>query len=200
MKKDQNLPNKNVYSNISSGKPLPNNQNYSRNQSPHNSNYRGSTPEQRNSRNFSQNRYSRSIVETTIHDQIQTRHNNNHQITNQIETEAIQIINHETRLIIEIDTIQILEIEIIRIIGIEVIPTTVIIIQTIDHEITHTTDRTITDQTTINTIDQEIIHKNEILVIIIDTEIIHNHHTEIIIIITILNIDIEAIPQNTKDK
>ena len=60
MKKDQNLPNKNVYSNNSSGKPLPNNQNYSRNQSPHNSNYRGRSPEQRNYRNFSQNRYSRS--------------------------------------------------------------------------------------------------------------------------------------------
>ena len=28
MKKDQNLPNKNVYSNNSSGKPLPNNTNY----------------------------------------------------------------------------------------------------------------------------------------------------------------------------
>ena len=60
MKKDQNLPNKNVSSNNSSGKPLPSNQNYSRNQSPYNSSYRGRSPEQRNSRNFSQNRYSRS--------------------------------------------------------------------------------------------------------------------------------------------
>ena len=60
MKKDQNLPNKNVYSNSSSGKPLPSNQNYSRNQSPCNSSYRGRSPEQRNSQNFSQNRYSRS--------------------------------------------------------------------------------------------------------------------------------------------
>ena len=34
MKKDQNLPNKTVYSNNSSGKPLPNNTNYTRNQSP----------------------------------------------------------------------------------------------------------------------------------------------------------------------
>ena len=31
MKKDQNLPNKNIHSNKSSGKPLPNNSNYSRN-------------------------------------------------------------------------------------------------------------------------------------------------------------------------
>ena len=34
MKKDQNLPNKNNHSNNSSGKPLPNNSNYSRQQSP----------------------------------------------------------------------------------------------------------------------------------------------------------------------
>ena len=60
MKKDQNLPIKSIHSNNSSGKPLPNNSNYSRNQSPNNSNYRGRSPEQRNSRNFSQNRYSRS--------------------------------------------------------------------------------------------------------------------------------------------
>ena len=58
MKKDQNLPNKNMHSNNSSGSPLPNNSNYSRNQSPDNSSYRGRSPEQRNSRNFSQNRYS----------------------------------------------------------------------------------------------------------------------------------------------
>ena len=58
MKKDQNLPNKNIHSNNSSGKPLPINSNYSRNQSPYNSNYSGRSPEQRNSRKFSQNRYS----------------------------------------------------------------------------------------------------------------------------------------------
>ena len=60
MKKDQNLPNKNIHSNNSSGKPLPDNSNYSRNQSPYNPIYRGSSPEQKNSQNFSQNRYSRS--------------------------------------------------------------------------------------------------------------------------------------------
>ena len=37
MKNDQNLSNKNIYSNNSSGKPLPSNSNYSRNQSPYNS-------------------------------------------------------------------------------------------------------------------------------------------------------------------
>ena len=59
MKKDQNLPNKNVYSNNSSGKPLPSNTNYTRNQSPHNSNYRGRSPERRNTQNSSQNHYNR---------------------------------------------------------------------------------------------------------------------------------------------
>ena len=60
IKKDQNLPNKNIYSNNSSGKPLPSNSNYLRNQSSYNSSYRGRSPERGNSRNFSQNRYSRS--------------------------------------------------------------------------------------------------------------------------------------------
>ena len=59
MKKDQNLPNKTVYSNNSSGKPLPNNTNYTRNQSPYNSSYRGRSPERRNTHNSSQNHYNR---------------------------------------------------------------------------------------------------------------------------------------------
>ena len=46
MKKDQNLPNKNIHCNNSSGKPLPHKSNYSRNQSPYNSSYRGRSPEQ----------------------------------------------------------------------------------------------------------------------------------------------------------
>ena len=60
MKKDQNLPIKNIHSNNSSGKPLPNSSIYSRNQSPHNSNYRGRSSDQRNSSNSSENRYTRS--------------------------------------------------------------------------------------------------------------------------------------------
>ena len=60
MKKDQNLPNKHIYSNDSSGKPLPNNTNYTRNQSPYNSSYRGRSPERRNTQNSSQNNYNRS--------------------------------------------------------------------------------------------------------------------------------------------
>ena len=60
MKKDQNLPNKNIYSNNSSGKLLPNNTNYTRNQSPYNSSYRGRSPERRSTKNSSQNIYNRS--------------------------------------------------------------------------------------------------------------------------------------------
>ena len=41
MKKDQNLPNKNIHNNKSSGKPLPSNPNYSTDQSSYNSRYRG---------------------------------------------------------------------------------------------------------------------------------------------------------------
>ena len=198
MKKDQNLPNKNVYSNSSSGKPLPSNQNYSRNQSPYNSSYRGRSPEQRNSRNFSQSRYSRS---NSIHDQIQTQHNLfQHPVPSQTEIDIIQTISHEIHLIIEIETIQIIGTETIQTTEIEAIPTTVIIIQTIDHGITHTTDQTIIDQMTINTIDPEITHKIGIQVTITDIEIIPNHLLGIIIVITIPSIDIEAIHQNTKDK
>ena len=77
MKKDQNLPNKNIHSNISSGKLFPNNSNYSRNQSPYNSSYRGRSPEQRKSRNFSQNRYSRSNSQNNQYRNNYSRSNSN---------------------------------------------------------------------------------------------------------------------------
>ena len=77
MKKDQNLPNKNIHSNNSSGKPLPGNSNYSRNQSPYNSSYRGKSPEQRNSRIFSQNRYSRSNSQNNQNRNNSSRSNSN---------------------------------------------------------------------------------------------------------------------------
>ena len=77
MKKDQNLPNKNIHSNNSSGKPLPNNSNYSRNQSPYNSSYRVRSPEQRKSRNFSQNRYSRSNSQNNQYRNNYSRSNSN---------------------------------------------------------------------------------------------------------------------------
>ena len=139
------------------------------------------------------------IVETTTHDQTQTRYNNNHQVTSKTETEAIQTIIHEFHLIIEVDTIQIIGTETIRTTEIEVILTTVIIIQTIDHGITQIIDQIIIDQITINTIDRETIHKIKIQVIIADIEIIHNHHIGITMVITIPNIETEAIHQSIKD-
>ena len=77
MKKDQNLLNKKIHSNNSSGKPLPGNSNYSRNQSPYNSSYRGRSPEQRNSRNFSQNIYSRSNSQNNPNKNNYSRSNSN---------------------------------------------------------------------------------------------------------------------------
>ena len=87
MKKDQNLPNKNVHSNNSSGKPLPSNSNYSRNQSSYNSRYRGRSPEQRNSRNFSQNSYSRSNSQNN-------QYRNNYSRSNSNRTEFFDTSSH----------------------------------------------------------------------------------------------------------
>ena len=52
----------------------------------------------------------------------------------------------------------------------------------------------------INKKNQEIIHKIETQVRTIDIEIVPNHLIGIIIVIEIVNIDIEVIHQNTKDK
>ena len=192
MKKDQNLPNKNVYSNNSSGKPLPNNTNYTRNQSPYNSSYRGRSPERRNI--LHKIIIIDQIVEITIRDQIQMQHNLFlDPIPNQTqEINIIPIINHETHQITETETIHIIKIEVIRTIETR-------ITQTIDQEITHITDQTITDQMAIIKTDHRIIHKIEIQVIIINIEIIPNHHIGIITIIIILNIDTEVVHQNIKD-
>ena len=65
IKKDHNLPNKSIHSKISSEKTLPNSSNYSRNESPSNSKYRGRLLDQIKSRNFSQNKYSRSHIRNT---------------------------------------------------------------------------------------------------------------------------------------
>ena len=81
MKKDQNLPNKNTHSNNSFGKLLPNNSNYSRSQSPYNSNFNS------NSRNFSQNRYSRSNSQNN-------QYRNNHSRSNSNRTEFFDTSSH----------------------------------------------------------------------------------------------------------
>ena len=73
----QNLPNKNIHSNNSSGKLLPNNSNYSRQQSPHNIIDRGRSPYQRNSQSFSQNRYGRSNSRNNQYQNNYSRSNSN---------------------------------------------------------------------------------------------------------------------------
>ena len=84
MKKDKNLANKNIHSNNSSGKSFPNNSNFSKNQSPYNSTYRGRSPNQRNHHQIHLISHKTDIVdqiveiitiETTIQDRIQADHN-----------------------------------------------------------------------------------------------------------------------------
>ena len=53
MKEDQSLPKKNIRSNNSSGKALPNNYIFCRQQSPYRNNYGARSPDRRNSQNFS---------------------------------------------------------------------------------------------------------------------------------------------------
>ena len=54
MKKDQNLPIKNIQSINNSGKPLPNSYSNNRSQSPYSNKFRGRSPDRRVSRNYSQ--------------------------------------------------------------------------------------------------------------------------------------------------
>ena len=195
MKKDQNLPNKTVYSNDSSRKPLPSNQNYSINQPPYNSSYRGRSPEQRNSRNFSQNRYSRSNSRNN-YPRSNSNSNNSFQHPVFIQTQEIDTIptiDQETHRTIEIEAIQTIGIEVTQTIEIK-------IIQTIDHEITRIIDRIIKDRMITTKTDQELIHKIDTKVTTIDVEMIPNHLIGIIIVTPFLNIDTEVIHQNIKDK
>ena len=195
MKKGQNLPNKNVYSNNCSGKPLPNNTNYTRDQSPYNSSYRGRSPERRNTQNSSQNNYNRSNSRNNYlrsnFNAIQFVSRSNSQ-SNPRSKHYYSIINHETHHTTEVETIQIIEIEVIR-------TTEIRITRTIDQEITRIIDQTIADQMTIIKTDHGTFHKIEIQVIIINIEIIPSHHIGIITIIIILNIDTEVVHQNIKD-
>ena len=66
MKKEQNLPSKNIHSNNSSEKSFPDKNHTSRQQSPYRNNYRGRSPNQRNSRSFSRSRYTRSHSKQSI--------------------------------------------------------------------------------------------------------------------------------------
>ena len=199
MKKDQNLPNKNNSSKNSSGKLLPVNSNYSRNQSPYNSSYRGRSPKQRNSRNFSQNRYSRSNsqnnqIEITFHDRIQTQQNLFlHPVPIQTQgIDTIPSIDHEIHHTTEIETIQT--------IGIEVIPTVEIrTIKTTDQETTHIIDQILKYQRITLITDHEINHKTETRATTIDTETTPILPIGLIIVTPILNIDTEVTQQSIKD-
>ena len=165
MKKDQNLPNKNIYSNNSSGKPLPNNPNYTSNQSPYNSGYRGNSPERGNTRNSSQNRYNRSNSQKNQNNYSRSNSNTTQFVSGSSSQsnqgkDTILIINHETHHTTEIETIHIIEREVIQTIEIR-------FTRTIDQENIHIIDQTITDQTMIIKTDHELIHKIETQVTII---------------------------------
>ena len=197
MKKDQNLPNKDINSDNSSGKPLSSNSKYTRNQSPYNSSYRGRSGNEEIheiSHKIDITDRIAKITKITIHDRIQTQQNLFLDPV-PIQTQGIDtipIINHETHHIREIETIHKIEIEVIQIIENR-------IIQTIDPGIIHIIDRIITDQMIIIKTDHKIIYKIETQVTIIDTEIIPSHHIGIITAIPILNIDTEVAHQNIKD-
>ena len=106
--------------------------------------------------------------------------------------DTIPIIDHETHHLTEIETIHIIEIEVILTIEIR-------IIQTTDQGTVHKKDRIITNQIITIKTDHEIIHKIETQVTIIDTEIIPSHHIGIITVTPILSIDTEVTHQSIKD-
>ena len=197
MKKDQNLPNKIIYSKNSSGKPLPSNSNYSRNQSPYNSSYRGRSPEQRNSRNFSQNRHSRSNSQNN---------QNNYSRSNSNTTEFVSAsISHSNPRNRHYSNNRSRNSSYNR-----------------NRNYSHSRNRSYSNNRNQNYSnnrsrnnsynrsnyhrsndnyqkDHEIIHKIETQVTIIDTEIIPSHHIGVITVIPILNIDTEVTHQNIKE-
>ena len=196
MKKGQNLPNKKIYSNNSSGKPLPNNTNYTRNH-----HITQVIEEDHQNEEIHEILHKIIIIDRkakitkiTIQDQIPMQHNLFlDPVPNQTQgIDTIPIINHETHHTTIVETVHIIEIEVIRTIEIK-------ITRLIDQEIIHIIDQTITDQMIIIKTNQKTIPKIETQVTIIDIEIIPSHHTGIITIIMILNIDTEVAHQNIKD-
>ena len=96
-------------------KPLPNNTNYTRNQSPYNSSYRGRSPERRNTYNSSQNHYnrpnsrnnySRSNSNTQRFVSRSNSQSRNNYYPKQPITKFIILLGIETTPIIEIEVIQ----------------------------------------------------------------------------------------------
>ena len=101
MKKDKNLPNKNIHSNKSSGKSLPNNSNYSRHQSPNNPNY------QRQSTDIVDQTVEIINIEITIQDQIET------DLNLRLIPVPIQILEIDITQMTDLETLHIKEKEII---------------------------------------------------------------------------------------
>ena len=200
MKKDQNLPEKKIYSNNSSGKPLPSAQ------ITQEINHHITPVIEVDRPNEEIHEISHKIdivdriakitkIEITIHDRVQIQQNLFlHPVL--IQTQGLDTkrfgIDHETHHTTEIETIHTIEIEVILIIEIRTI-------QTIDQGIIHIIDRIITDQMTTIKTAHKIIHKIETQVTIIDTEIIPSHHIGIITVILIPNIDTKVTHQNIQD-
>ena len=126
MKKDQNLPNKNIYSNNSSEKPLPSNSNYT------GTNHHLTQVIEVNHPNEEIHEISHKtditdrIAKTTkitIHDRIPVQQNLFlDPVPNQTQgIDTILIINHETHHTTEIETIHIIEIDVIQTIEIRII-------------------------------------------------------------------------------
>ena len=183
MKIDQNLPNKNFHSNNSSGKPLTNNSNYSRQQSPYNKSYRGRSPYQKTHKISHKTDIVDHIVELvnlkiTIQDQIQTNPNF------RLMPDPIQILEIKIIQIIDLEIPHTIDKEIILTIGIETIQTMETPnIKIINHAIILTTDQNII----MIKIYHAIIHSREAQAITTDKGTTLNH----LIRITRLNIKIK---------
>ena len=199
MKKDQNLPNKNMYSNNSSGKSLPGNSNYSKNQSPYNSSYRGRSPEQRISRKSSQNRYSRSNSQinqnrnnysrsnsntteffsvSSSHSNPRNRHNSNNRSRNSSYNRKRNYSNNRNRSHSNNRNQNYLN----------------------NRSKNKSYNRSNYQRSNATIITgHEIIHKIETQFTTRDTEIIPSHPMGIIIVTPILNIDTEVTHQSIKD-
>ena len=196
MKKDQNLPNKIIYSNNNSGKPLPRTQVTQENNHHITPVIEVDRPNEKIheiSHKIDIDRIAK-ITKITIHDRIQTQQNLFlHPVPIQTQgIDTIPILDHESHHTTEIEIIHTVEIEVIQTIEIRTI-------QTVDQGLFHIIDRIITDQTITIKTDHEIIHKIETQVTIMDTEVIPSHHIGIITVTPILNIDTEVAHQNIKD-
>ena len=196
-KKDQNLPNKSVYINNSSGNPLPSTQITQKTNHHITRVIEVDRPNKEihvTSHKIDIADRIAKIIKITIHDRIQTQQNLFlHPVPIQTQgIDTIPMIDHETHHTIEIENIHTIGIEVFQTIEIRTI-------QTIDQGITHIIDQIFRDQIITIKTDHEIIHKIETQVTIIDTEIIPSHHIGKITVIPILNIDIEVTHQNIKD-